>query len=249
MTLVSQRTKIPGVRTVIGIVSGKGGVGKTFASSSLAVTLAKLGKKVGVLDADINCPDIFSVLGIGDKLKVAEDKKIIPAEKWGIYAVSMAGLTETPDEAIVWRGPILSKIIQQLLKETLWGELDYLIIDFPTGTSDIVLTTLQNFAVDGLLIVTTPQPVSILATQRCLHMASMLQVPVLGLIENMRGEIFGEGGTLRICDRFQTMLLGSIPLRKHIVNFCDAGTPPVLKMEELEMIFGKISRTLIPVFS
>ncbi|MBI2638158.1 Mrp/NBP35 family ATP-binding protein [Candidatus Peregrinibacteria bacterium] len=237
-----KRIKLPGVKTIIGVLSGKGGTGKTFVASCLAATLAKLGKKTGILDANISCPDIFKIFGVTQKIVPTADRKIEPAEKYGIKIVSMAGLSSAEDEPIVWRGPIVSKIIQQLLKETLWGELDALIIDFPSGTSDAVLTILQNFAVDGVLIVTTPQELSTLDARRSINMALAMKIPILGIIENMRGEVFGEGGAARVAETMRIPLLGSIPLRKQITALCDAGMPPVFQMEELEMIFGKVAR-------
>ncbi len=243
MAIPQQTFKLPGVKTVIGVLSGKGGVGKTFVASCLAATFAKLGKKTGVLDANISCPDIFKILGIKHKIIPTSDNKIVPAEKWGLKVVSMAGLCTTEDEPIVWRGPIVSKIIQQLLKETLWGELDVLVIDFPSGTSDAVLTILQSFAIDGVLMVTSPQQLATLDCRRSIHAAQALKIPILGIIENMRGEVFGEGATSHVADMMGIPFLGSIPLRKQIVSLNDEGIPPVFHMEELEMIFGKIART------
>lgn len=240
-----KRIKIPGIKTVIGVLSGKGGVGKTFVAGCMAATFAKLGKKTGVLDANISCPDIFKIFGITQKIVPTADRKIIPAEKYGVKIVSMAGLVSSEDEPIVWRGPIVSKIIQQLLKETLWGELDVLVIDFPSGTSDAVLTILQNFAVDGALVVTTPQELATLDARRSVNMAAAMKIPVLGVVENMRGEVFGEGGAARVAEIMRIPLLGSIPLRKQITALCDQGIPPVFHMEELEMIFGKIARIAV----
>lgn len=240
-----KRIKIPGVKTVIGVLSGKGGVGKTFVASCLAATFAKLGKKTGILDANISCPDIFKVFGVTQKIVPTADRKIIPAEKYGVKIVSMAGLVSSEDEPIMWRGPIVSKIIQQLLKETIWGELDVLVIDFPGGTSDAVLTILQNFAIDGALIVTTPQELATLDARRSINMTITMKIPVFGVVENMRGEVFGEGGAARVADTMHIPLLGSIPLRKQITALCDKGIPPVFHMEELEMIFGKIARIAV----
>ncbi len=245
MSLTLHPTKLPNISCIIGVVSGKGGVGKTFVASNLALTFAKLGNKVGLLDADIACSNIFKVLGIKAKLTPTADNKIIPIEKWGMKIVSMAGLTGSEDEPVVWRGPIISKILQQLLKESIWGELDVLVIDFPTGTGDVALTILQNFAVDGVIIVTTPQELATIDARKAVNMANMLKVPVLGVIENMRGDIFGEGGGSRTAEYARAPLLGSIPLRKQIVGFCDAGMPPLMQMEEVEMLFSRIARAVI----
>lgn len=239
------KIKIPGVKTAIGIISGKGGVGKTFVATCLAGTLAKLGKKTAVLDADINCSNIFKTFGITKKITQTGDNKIIPIEKWGIKIVGMAGLCASEDEPVVWRGPIISRIVQQLLKETMWGDPDVLVIDFPTGTSDVFLTTLQNFVIDALIVVTTPQDLATLDAKRAINAATMMKVPVLGVIENMRGEIFGEGGGSRVADAFHLQFLGSIPMRKQIVSLSDHGMPPVFQMEELEMIFAKLARIIV----
>lgn len=236
--------ELPGVKKIIGIISGKGGVGKTFVSCNLALSLAKTGAKVGVIDADIYFPDVFKMFGVSAKLTVTSDNKIIPIEKWGLKLISMAGLCSSDDEPIAWRGPIISKITSQLLKESLWGELDFLIIDFPSSSGDIALTIMQNFKLDGVVIVITPQELSICDAKRAANLALDLKVPLLGIIENMRGETFGEGGGNRLCDLLQIPFLGSIPMRKQISSMCDKGTPPLQNMEEIDMLFSKISKTI-----
>ena len=245
MSLSPQPSKLPGVGTIIGVMSGKGGVGKSFVASALAITLAKMGKRVGLLDADICSPDMFRMLGIKNKTLPTSDNKIVPVEKYGVKVVSMAGLCTSDDEPVAWRGPILSKIIQKLLKESLWGELDMLIIDFPTGTPDVTLNILQNVLVDGVILVTTPQELCVTATRRTATMASMLKVPLIGVVENMRGEIFGEGGGGRLAEVYGIPLLGSIPLRKQIITLNDQGASPLLSMQELEIVFGKIARMMV----
>lgn len=244
MGLPLQKTQITGVKTILGVLGSKGGSGKTFVCANLALTLAKLGNKVGILDADISCPDMFKMLGITQKITPTADNKIIPIEKYGVKTVSMAGLCATEDEPVAYRGPILSKIIQKFLKETLWGELDILFIDFPTGTSDSAITILQNFEVSGALLVMTPQALSITDGRRAANTLALLKVPLLGVVENMRGEIFGDGGGNRLADITQKPLLASIPMRKQIVNGCDTGMPAVFHMEEMEMIFSKMARQL-----
>lgn len=236
---------LPGVKRIIGVLSGKGGVGKTFISSSLALILAKNGEKIGLFDADIACPNVFKILGLKAKTIPTADNKIIPIEKYGIKIISMAGLLNQEDEPVLWRGPIMSKIIQQLIKETLWRDLDTLVIDFPTGASDSVITILNNLAIDGIIIVTTPQKLSLLDAKRMLNMANLLKIPVLGIVENMRGEMFGEGGATVLAEEYRLPMLGSIPMRKQISALCDAGTPPVFHMNELEIIFTKMARFLM----
>lgn len=244
-TFGTQQQKIPGIKKIIGVLSGKGGVGKTFFATNLALVLAKNGCKTGLLDADICCPTVFKMLGITEKLIPTVDKKIIPIEKWGVKALSMAGLCASDDEPVVWRGPIISKILQQFLKETIWGELDLLVIDLPTGSSDSVLTILQQFAVDGVILVSTPQEMAITGSRRTLNMAALMKTPVLGLVENMRGDVFGEGSVSRIAQMYHTPFLGSIPLRKQIVTFSDQGIPASMQLEEIGMIFNKIARHIL----
>ncbi|PIQ77611.1 hypothetical protein COV82_03640 [Candidatus Peregrinibacteria bacterium CG11_big_fil_rev_8_21_14_0_20_46_8] len=250
MALSRHKEKIPGIKRIMGVLSGKGGVGKSFITANLALAMAKMGAKVGILDADIACPSLFRIFDISAKTPPDSNNQIHPVEKYGVKIVSMAGLSATEDEAIVWRGPILSKIIQQLLKESLWGELDVLLIDFPTGTSDSTLTILQQIQVDGAILVTTPQSLATIDVRRAGNMVRMLDVPMLGIVENMRGEIFGEGGGSITAQKLHTSFLGSIPLRKQIVEFCDRGTPAFFHMDELDLIFGKIARsTLEQVFA
>jgi len=244
MGLPLQKMQIPGVKTILSVLGAKGGSGKTFVTANLGLTLAKLGNKVGILDADISCPDMFTMLGITQKITPTADNKIVPVERFGVKVVSMAGLCRE-DEPVAWRGPILSKIIQKFFKETLWGELDILLIDFPAGMSDAAITILQNFEVSGAILIMTPQAISIGDSRRVANTLTLLKVPFLGIVENMRGEIFGEGGGNRLAEITQTPLLASISLRKQIVNLCDTGMPAVFHMEEMEMIFSKIARQLV----
>ncbi|MEK9132580.1 MAG: P-loop NTPase [Patescibacteria group bacterium] len=241
----STRQKIPGAKTVIGVIGGKGGVGKTFVATSLALTLAKSGKSVALLDADINCPNIFKMLGIKTRVLTGSDNRLVPVQKWGLKVISMAGLCATEDEPVIWRGPIISKIITQMIAQSAWGENDFMVIDFPSGTGDSVVTVLQNFEIDGVIVVTTPQELSVIDARRTLNMCNLLKVPVAGILENMRGEIFGEGGANKITDLYRLPLLSSIPMRKQIVTLCDGGIPPVFNMEEIEMIFSRIVRNIL----
>lgn len=236
--------KLPNIKNIIGIFSGKGGVGKTFVATSLALALAKAGKSVGLLDADISCPNVFKALGITNKIRLSAENRILPIEKYGVKIVSMAGLAGAQDEAIVWRGPIVSKILQKFMKETVWGDIEILIVDFPSGAGDIALTMLQNFEVNGLIAVTTPQDMSVIDVIRSINMANMLKVPVIGVVENMRGEFFGEGGGSRTADYCKIPLICSIPMRRQIVALTDSGVPPVFHSDELQMMFSKIARVV-----
>jgi len=243
--LSSQPVKLPGIHNVIAVSSGRGGVGKTFVATSLALLLAKMGKRVGLMDGDITCPTVFKMLGIAGKIIPTAEGKIVPTEKYGIKVVSMAGLTTSDEEPIVWRGPILSKIIQKFLKETLWGELDFLIIDLPNSATDASLTVMQSVTLHGLILVTTPEVIATSSSKRMANMAIMLGVPLLGVVENMRGEVFGDGGSFYLAQQLAIPLLGSIPLRKQIASGNDTGTPPVLYNEEVGIIVNKIIRLLM----
>lgn len=245
MAAIPQSRNIPGIKKIIGVISGKGGAGKTFVAINLALSLSKLGAKVGLLDADIYCPDVFKMLGLAIKIHPTSDNKILPAEKWGIKAMSMAGLCSSEDEPVFWRAPITSKIITQLLKETLWGELDFLIIDFPSGTGDIISTIMQNFHINAAIVVTAPQNLSTVNARKAANMAMEFKIPLLGVIENMRGEAFGEGGGIHTAEKLYTTFLGSIPMKKQICALCDQGIPAISQIEEIDMIFSKISRLIL----
>ncbi len=229
------------VKRKIAVLSGKGGVGKTMVSVNLAAALVKQGKAVGILDADIDCPNVNKVLGIEDVFRAIHNK-ILPIEKYGLRVVSMASV-QKGNEAIIWRGPMLTHAILQFLELVEWGSLDYLIIDLPPGTSDAPLTVMQNLNLDGVVIVTTPQPVATMDASRAMSMAKKLNVKVLGVVENMSGEIFGEGGGEEAAKEMGVPFLVRIPLRKEVRNYSDDGIPPVLKDETLKKCFeGMIAK-------
>ena len=204
--------RLAGVQTKIGIYSGKGGVGKTTVSVNLAVTLAKEGNKVGLLDVDIDCPNVTKVLGISDKPDY-EDGQIIPAEKWGVKVVSMAFFQEKEEEAIIWRGPMIHNAINQFLQITQWGELDYLLVDLPPGTSDSPLTVMQTLPMDGFVVVSTPQQLANIDARRCINMIRKLNLNVLGIVENYTGDVFGQGGGEKLAAEVDTPFLGTLALR------------------------------------
>ncbi len=218
------------VRTKIGIYSGKGGVGKTTVAVNLAATLAQVGNKVGLLDVDIDCPNVTKVLGISDKPDYI-DGRIIPAEKWGVKVVSMAFFQEKEEEAIIWRGPMIHNAINQFLQVTDWGELDYLLVDLPPGTSDAPLTIMQTLPMDGFLVVSTPQELANIDAKRCINMIRKLNLNVLGVVENYTGEMFGQGAGLKLAQEIDAPFLGSMALRS---SYRDTSKPTALADAEVE---------------
>ena len=212
------------VRTKIGVYSGKGGVGKTTVACNLATTLATQGERVGLLDVDIDCPNVTRVMGIEDKPDYSEGQ-ITPAQGHGVKVVSMAFFQENEDEAIIWRGPMIHNAINQFLQATDWGELDYLIIDLPPGTSDSPLTVMQTLPMDGFIVVSTPQELAIIDAKRCINMIRKLNLNVVGVVENYCGEIFGEGAGRQLAEDIDAPFLGSMSLRP---SYRDTGQPTVL---------------------
>ena len=200
------------IKTKIGVYSGKGGVGKTTVAVNLAVTLAQQGNSVGLLDVDIDCPNVTKVLGIEEKPDYV-DGQIHPSEKWGVRVVSMAFFQENEEEAIIWRGPMIHNAISQFLQSTEWGELDYLVVDLPPGTSDSPLTIMQTLPMDGFVVVSTPQQLANIDARRCINMIRKLNLNVLGVVENYTGDIFGQGAGEKLADEVDAPFLGSLSLR------------------------------------
>lgn len=245
------------VRNVIAIASGKGGVGKSTTTVNLALALAKDGAKVGLLDADIYGPSQGIMLGVADgtRPETIDNKWFVPIEAHGIKSMSMAYLV-TESTPMVWRGPMVAGALMQIMSQTAWGELDYLLIDMPPGTGDIQLTLSQKFPVSGSVVVTTPQDIALADAKKGVEMFRKVGIPVLGIIENMSmhicsncghaEHIFGEDGGERLAQTYQTRLLGSLPLAKYIREQSDAGTPVVAADDssEVAMMYRHAARRM-----
>jgi ATP-binding protein involved in chromosome partitioning len=216
---------LAGVKRTIGVYSGKGGVGKTTVAVNLAVTLAQEGARVGILDVDIDCPNVVRAMKVSEAPTVNEDKKMYPPERFGVRVMSMGFFQKDEKEAIIWRGPMVHNAINQLLQSTDWGELDYLIVDLPPGTSDSPLTVMQTLTLDGFVVVTTPQELSKVDALRSINMIKTLKVKVLGIVENFSGEMFGSGAGEELASELDLPFLGRLELRS---DYRDTSRPTVL---------------------
>ncbi len=231
---------VPGVKNIIAVASGKGGVGKSTVSVNLAVALAQSGASVGLLDADITGPNIPLMMGLEGQPKASANNKITPLERYGVKAISIQFFVPE-GQPIVWRGPLVGGAIQQFLRDVDWGELDYLVIDLPPGTSDAQLTLAQAVPISGAVLVTTPQEVSLADVGKALAMFQRMSVPVLGLVENMTAfvcphcnevtELFGRGGGERFAAAHDLEYLGGIPLDITVRQGGDVGVPAVAQRE------------------
>ena len=227
---------IPNIKNIILVASGKGGVGKSTVTSNLAVSFAKMGAKVGVLDADIYGPSQPTLFDLKENPNTTDKKKIIPLERYGVKMISIGNLID-PESAVIWRGPIVSRALMQLLNDTDWGDLDYLFLDLPPGTGDIQLTISKNMPVTGAVIVTTPQDLSLIDARRAVAMFVKVKIKTLGVVENMSyyicpkcgnsEHIFGEDGAHLLCGKNEIEFLGNLPLHKSIRENADNGKPYV----------------------
>ena len=233
------RTLIPEVRNTIAVASGKGGVGKSTVAANLAVALMKFGAKVGLMDADVYGPSIPILMGASEPPQVTQNR-IIPPVAQGVKMISM-GYFLPKNEAVIWRGPMLHKMIQQFLGEVEWGELDYLVIDLPPGTGDVALSLIQTAAITGAIVVTTPSDVSLEDARKAINMFGQVRVPILGIVENMsyliapgsgeRIDVFGQGGGKRTAEQMKVPFLGELALNPQVRIGGDTGAPVSTRAE------------------
>ena len=214
----------------IGVYSGKGGVGKTTVTVNLAAALAYDGARVGILDADIDCPNVVRAMNIAEPPVIGPDQKMIPAERFKVKVMSMGFFQQNEDEAIIWRGPMIHNAINQFLRSTSWGELDFLLIDLPPGTSDAPLSIMQTLDMDGFIVVTTPQELATVDARRSINMIRKLNVNVLGVVENFSGEIFGSGAGEDLARSLGLRFLGRLELR---ADYRDTSRPTVLTSKKV----------------
>ena len=244
---------IPAIKNIIAVASGKGGVGKSTTAVNLALALAAEGASVGMLDADIYGPSQPMMLGIAGRPESKDGKSLEPMEGHGIQAISIGFLIDI-DTPMVWRGPMVTQALEQLLKDTRWRELDYLVVDLPPGTGDIQLTLAQKVPVTGAVIVTTPQDIALIDARKGLKMFEKVGIPILGVVENMsthicpqcghESHIFGSGGAEKMCRDYGTELLGQLPLDASIREQADSGRPTVVADPEgrVAEIYRRIAR-------
>ncbi|MFC4273025.1 iron-sulfur cluster carrier protein ApbC [Sneathiella chungangensis] len=247
----AQKPEVPGVAAIVAVASGKGGVGKSTCAVNLALGLAALGLKVGMLDADVYGPSLPRMLGLKGKPQSKDGKKLIPMEKWGLKVMSMGFLVEE-DTPMIWRGPMIMSALQQMVFDVDWGALDVLIVDMPPGTGDAQLTLAQKVPLAGAVIVSTPQDIALIDARKGLNMFRKVDVPVFGIIENMsyflcpscgeRSDIFGHGGAHETAKELGVDFLGEVPLHMDIRKTSDAGTP--ITATEPDSAHAKIYRDL-----
>lgn len=249
---------VPGVAHVVLVMSGKGGVGKSTTATNLALALHRSGQRVGLLDADIYGPSIPTMLGVSGRPVSTDGKTIEPLERFGLKMMSIGFLLDDPKAAVIWRGPMLHGALQQFLKDVSWGELDFLVMDLPPGTGDVALSLSQRLGVSGAVIVTTPQPVATDDVFKSVSMCKKVNIPVLGIVENMswfidsagvKHELFGKGGGQGVADFAEAPLLAQIPIDQVVREWGDKGTPVVQAAPEspIGAVFMDLAGKLIEV--
>ncbi len=251
-----EQSPIKGVKNIIAVASGKGGVGKSTFSVNLAISLAQQGKKVGLMDADMYGPSIPMMMGINQRPELTKDKRIVPIEKYGVKLMSL-GFLIPEDTPAIWRGPIVMQVTTQFLKDVEWGDIDFLVVDLPPGTGDIQLTLVQTVPINFAIVVSTPQDISLIDAKKALGMFDKVNVPVFGIVENMsyfvcphcgkRSDIFKHGGAKTAAEKLGVNFLGEIPIIEDICELSDMGEPFMTKDKnhEVKAVFSKISDALI----
>jgi ATP-binding protein involved in chromosome partitioning len=250
------RQAVPGIRNIIAVGAGKGGVGKSTTAVNLALALKETGARVGLMDTDVYGPNVPQMLGIHAQPEVSDDKKMIPPEGHGLKAISM-GMLVPADQPVIWRGPMLHSAVQQFMRDVVWGELDYLVVDLPPGTGDVALSMAQSVPIAGAVLVTTPQDVSVSDVRKAVGMFRQLNIPILGVMENMSGfvcghcgertEIFGEGGGERLAKDMGIPFLGAVPIDARVRSGGDEGKPILVAYPEspaaaaLRAVAGKVA--------
>lgn len=249
-SMLEEPNKMSKIGKVIGVVSGKGGVGKTMVSSLLAVSMQRCGKNVGILDADITGPSVPKAFGIHQKADACEFG-IIPAKsKLGIDVMSVNLLLENESDPVVWRGPVIAGVVKQFWTDVIWKDVDYLFVDMPPGTGDVPLTVFQSFPVDGIVIVTSPQELVSMIVEKAVKMAKLMNIPILGIIENMsyfecpdcgkRHNIYGESHIEEIAAQYNIPVLAKLPICTDLAKHCDQGTIELFEGDWLNEAVEKI---------
>ena len=250
-SMLEEPNKMSNIGKVIGVVSGKGGVGKTLVSSLLAVSMKRLGKNVGILDADITGPSVPKAFGVHDKADACEFGIIPVKSKLGIDVMSVNLLLENESDPVVWRGPVIAGVVKQFWTDVIWKDIDYLFVDMPPGTGDVPLTVFQSLPVDGIVIVTSPQELVSMIVEKAVNMAKLMNIPIIGIIENMsyfecpdcgkRHNIYGESHIEEIAAQYNIPVLAKLPICTELAKQCDQGTVELFEGDWLNEAVNKIS--------
>ncbi len=250
-SMLEEPNKMSNIGKVIGVVSGKGGVGKTLVSSLLAVSMKRLGKNVGILDADITGPSVPKAFGVHDKADACEFGIIPVKSKLGIDVMSVNLLLENESDPVVWRGPVIAGVVKQFWTDVIWKDIDYLFVDMPPGTGDVPLTVFQSLPVDGIVIVTSPQELVSMIVEKAVKMAKLMNIPIIGIIENMsyfecpdcgkRHNIYGESHIEEIAAQYNIPVLAKLPICTELAKQCDQGTVELFEGDWLNEAVSKIS--------
>ena len=250
-SMLEEPNKMSNIGKVIGVVSGKGGVGKTLVSSLLAVSMKRLGKNVGILDADITGPSVPKAFGVHDKADACEFGIIPVKSKLGIDVMSVNLLLENESDPVVWRGPVIAGVVKQFWTDVIWKDIDYLFVDMSPGTGDVPLTVFQSLPVDGIVIVTSPQELVSMIVEKAVKMAKLMNIPIIGIIENMsyfecpdcgkRHNIYGESHIEEIAAQYNIPVLAKLPICTELAKQCDQGTVELFEGDWLNEAVNKIS--------